>query len=254
MYFISKDNKKEGPLSLEEVKKLKLTEEILVWKDGLTNWVNIKEIPELKDLVTIAPPLLPLELEEEKRKKFQKFKHDKGKKIIFRNFLIGLPIGFLLAANHLYQATHQGNSDWDNWFPIYLSDEERENPILIFWQMLPYSLLVGQIIMSLVSAFQIYRIKPLNQKVDGKKETHQLSYKKDYKNKLIHILKNEKMVESISIREFIQRDKTVLDVEVLNGKVFYGSRAWLDCNLAKDGLYEINANFYIIANGKVLKD
>lgn len=162
MYFISRNNKKEGPLSLEDVKKLKITEDILVWREGLTNWVNIKEIPELKDFIIGTPPPLPVEIENEENKSFQKFRFNKSKKIIIRNILIGVVIGILFAINHYYQATHSAGEELDNKYPIYLTTEERENPYLIFWHMLPYTLLVGQIIMSLVSGFQIYNIKLSN--------------------------------------------------------------------------------------------
>ena len=268
MYFISRNNKKEGPLSLEEVKKLTLTEDILVWKEGMSNWVNIKEIPELKDLVIIAPPPLPSEIKEEEDKEFKKFKYEKGQKIIIRNFLIGLPLGLILAANHYYQATHSAGEQIDNMFPIYLTREERDSPFLIFWHILPYTLLVGQIIMLLISGLQIYRIKPkLNetdsnstndikyQKSDAKiLTTNQEHYIKDYKNKIIYKLHNGVKVESIYIQEFLQSDKSILDVEIRNDTVTYGSRAWSNGNLAKDGIYNISSKLVKIENGILVKN
>ncbi len=168
MYFISRNNKKEGPLSLEEVKRLKLTEDILVWKDGLSNWVSIKEVPELKDFVISTPPLLPVEVENEENKSFQNFRIVKSKRIILRNILIGTVVGILLAANQYYWAAHPEKDTSYYTRPVYLTQEERENPVLVFWHMLPYSLLIGQLIMLLVSGFQIYRLSPESKRDDDR--------------------------------------------------------------------------------------
>jgi hypothetical protein len=35
MYFVSKNNKKEGPLTFDEVRNLKLTDDVLIWKEGM---------------------------------------------------------------------------------------------------------------------------------------------------------------------------------------------------------------------------
>lgn len=175
MYFVSKDNKKEGPLSLEEVKRLKLTEDILVWKEGMSNWVNIKEIDELKDLIIITPPPLPSELKLEEDKEFEKFRLNKTKQILLRNGLIGLVVGIIFSVNHYYQATHSSGEGIDNLFPIYLTREERDNPFLIFWHILPYTLLLVQIIMLLVSGFQIYNIKKTDIKKNERTSSLELS-------------------------------------------------------------------------------
>ena len=265
MYFISRNNKKEGPLSLEEVKKLTLTEDILVWKEGLLNWVTIKEIPELKDSIVRTPPPLPIEIENEKNTNFHQFRMNESKKIILRNILIGVVIGIILAINHYYQATHSAGENIDNKYPIYLSYEQREHPYLIFWHILPYTLIVGQVIMLLVTGFQVFRIEPIVSKIDSdvnipnvdlkteiiknKNET----YIKDYGNKLIYKIQDSKRVENIFIQEFLQPDKSILDVEIKNNSITYGSRAWLHGILAEDGMYNINGKSIKIENGKLIK-
>ena len=50
-YYIAISDKKEGPLSLNDLKTKKLTKETLVWYDGLEDWVNASEVNELKDLL-----------------------------------------------------------------------------------------------------------------------------------------------------------------------------------------------------------
>lgn len=50
-YYIAISDKKEGPLSLNDLKTKKLTKDTLVWYDGLEDWVNASEVNELKDLL-----------------------------------------------------------------------------------------------------------------------------------------------------------------------------------------------------------
>lgn len=160
MYFVSKDNKKEGPLSLEEVKKLKLTEDILVWKEGLINWVSIKEIPELKDFVIITPPLLPDELIEKEKQELQQIRFEKGKNFFLKNLLLIPIIMALLSFIHYYGAFNSSGSGLlDNLFPVFLSQEERSNPLNFILKNLPYSLLFSIIILLTVSLWKAYNIK-----------------------------------------------------------------------------------------------
>lgn len=65
MYFISRNNTKEGPLSIEQLKDLKLTEDTLVWKEGMSNWSKISEIEELNGYYIKKPPSLPGENEQQ---------------------------------------------------------------------------------------------------------------------------------------------------------------------------------------------
>lgn len=58
-YFISLNNKKSGPFSLDELKKMNLTDEYLVWQNGFDDWKNIIEVDELKDFYVKLPPPLP---------------------------------------------------------------------------------------------------------------------------------------------------------------------------------------------------
>jgi len=52
-YFISKNSQpKEGPFNLEQLKKIKIDKDTLVWYEGLEEWKNANEIDELKDLIS----------------------------------------------------------------------------------------------------------------------------------------------------------------------------------------------------------
>lgn len=55
VFYIS-DNEKIGPISLVDFDQLKLTENTYVWFDGLNDWTEIKNIPELRNRITKDPP------------------------------------------------------------------------------------------------------------------------------------------------------------------------------------------------------
>jgi hypothetical protein len=58
-YFISIKGKNQGPYNLDELEKLNLFNTTLVWKDGMQDWQQAKEIDELKEITLTPPPELP---------------------------------------------------------------------------------------------------------------------------------------------------------------------------------------------------
>lgn len=67
-YFINKGAEKKGPFTLEELKKMELTEDYLVWANGFDDWTKITDVEELKDIIIDTPPLTPMEKEKAKKK------------------------------------------------------------------------------------------------------------------------------------------------------------------------------------------
>jgi hypothetical protein len=61
-YFITKGKEKKGPYSIEELSKMELTDDYLIWKDGFEKWKPITEIIELKSSIIISPPPTPVQL------------------------------------------------------------------------------------------------------------------------------------------------------------------------------------------------
>jgi len=66
-YYIEINGKPKGPFTIEELKELTITEESVVWKEGLPNWVKATEIEEINKLIKIPvksnkiiPPPLPV--------------------------------------------------------------------------------------------------------------------------------------------------------------------------------------------------
>lgn len=49
-YYYSYNNEKTGPISLEELKKIDLKKDTLIWHDGLDKWVKAEELDDFKDL------------------------------------------------------------------------------------------------------------------------------------------------------------------------------------------------------------
>ena len=58
-YFIIIKGKKSGPYDLSELKQMKLLNDTLTWKEGFDNWMQAKEIEELKDITFSPPPPIP---------------------------------------------------------------------------------------------------------------------------------------------------------------------------------------------------
>ena len=58
-YYYLLNRIKKGPVSLEELKGLKLEKNTLVWREGLTDWTNANKLDELKELFKVSPPPVP---------------------------------------------------------------------------------------------------------------------------------------------------------------------------------------------------
>lgn len=73
MWFISRDGKKVGPLTTEQLenqaKKLKILGSDLVWKEGMTDWFPAKSVAEIKRFFApeIPPPPPVIGFEEQNR-------------------------------------------------------------------------------------------------------------------------------------------------------------------------------------------
>ena len=53
---MDKTHKQDGPLSLDELKQQGNKQETLVWREGMPNWVQAKDIPELHECITSPKP------------------------------------------------------------------------------------------------------------------------------------------------------------------------------------------------------
>lgn len=58
-YFVFINEEQKGPFSIEELSKKYLTEEMLVWCEGMDGWTKAGEIEELKEITHQLPPAPP---------------------------------------------------------------------------------------------------------------------------------------------------------------------------------------------------
>ncbi len=58
-YYVFLDNENKGPLPYEELIKLNISKDTLIWYDGLEEWQKASNIEDFKELFKKAPPPLP---------------------------------------------------------------------------------------------------------------------------------------------------------------------------------------------------
>lgn len=69
-YFFLKEKEQNGPFTIEQLSEKKLTNETLIWTEGMDNWGKLKDIPELVQTLKpkSGPPPLPIEDSEQNSK------------------------------------------------------------------------------------------------------------------------------------------------------------------------------------------
>ncbi len=60
-FYISNNNEKEGPFTLEELSAKDITPHTLVWAVGYKEWKAAKDVPELNDIIYKTPPAPPVQ-------------------------------------------------------------------------------------------------------------------------------------------------------------------------------------------------
>lgn len=60
-YFYSNGQEKEGPVTLEELKKKDIQPMTLIWHEGLDYWKEARNIEELREIFELNPPTLDTE-------------------------------------------------------------------------------------------------------------------------------------------------------------------------------------------------
>lgn len=55
-FIIDEKDSRQGPYTFEELKSLPITNETMVWYDGIDDWKKAEEIAELKDIAIKLPP------------------------------------------------------------------------------------------------------------------------------------------------------------------------------------------------------
>lgn len=58
-YHIVEGGKQSEPLTFDQLKEKRITEDTMIWRKGLENWVKAKDLYEIKNIIYIAPPPIP---------------------------------------------------------------------------------------------------------------------------------------------------------------------------------------------------
>lgn len=56
-YYYEEKGEQKGPVSLEELKE-RVTSDTKIWREGLKDWVEAKNLPELEGHLSSVPPPL----------------------------------------------------------------------------------------------------------------------------------------------------------------------------------------------------
>lgn len=128
-YYIVIDSSQLGPYSVDELKEKGIISSTLVWTEDMDNWIEAKDIEELKDIIKKSPPPIPkiedkpFEIEPEISKKKRNIITPatevvvaKETKSIFKQFLYGIFIG-VVSFPIFYYGIYRANK-YDN-FNIY---------------------------------------------------------------------------------------------------------------------------------------
>ena len=57
-YFIIINNEQKGPYNFEELKKIRISSNTLIWRKGLKNWNKADELDEIESIIVFMPPPL----------------------------------------------------------------------------------------------------------------------------------------------------------------------------------------------------
>jgi|GEM_PF-2203384 len=60
-YYYAQEGNRLGPLTLDELKKKRLKQNVLVWTEGMETWKPAGEVIELADIIFQEPPPLPVD-------------------------------------------------------------------------------------------------------------------------------------------------------------------------------------------------
>jgi hypothetical protein len=142
-YFYSENNEKKGPVTLEEIKSLRLKDNCKIWYDGLPNWVNANDVEEIKPFLVVLPPKLQEEIIEDRKDLFKK---DKSKVIINESIILIIVLTIILDLIAVNGAISESNNFLGDAFPVYMTAYEKENPQILLLKFLPYTFIIRAII------------------------------------------------------------------------------------------------------------
>ncbi len=146
-YFYSNGKDKIGPLTIDELKEIRLTDDTLIWREDFKDWLKAKDVEDLNNFIIKAPPNLPSEKKKEEVKTFLSLSFRKGLEVgaIISGIILVINLAFLTKDN-----IGEGR------FAIYLTTEEKENFTLTLIKLWVYSLPVYLVIGFIISSISFW--------------------------------------------------------------------------------------------------
>lgn len=71
-YYVVLEEKRQGPFSVEELRTKNITRQTLVWREGMSDWTELKDVEELSELAGSIPPPMQEAKEETKEAQTEK--------------------------------------------------------------------------------------------------------------------------------------------------------------------------------------
>lgn len=126
-YFIVVKNKKEGPLTIKQLKG-KLYPDTLIWFDGLDNWLKAKDVQEVRAIITNRPPPIPKKVY--KPNKFDRWidKHFTKKNVLKGVFVFFLSLFFIISVE-----IYESYPSWEDYSIHQLSSNKPYDGLLYFF-------------------------------------------------------------------------------------------------------------------------
>jgi len=66
-YFLNNGKEQQGPFDIKDLKEKNVNADTPIWFEGITEWTTIKEVPELKSLISKPPPFIKKENKPEQK-------------------------------------------------------------------------------------------------------------------------------------------------------------------------------------------
>ena len=130
-YYYEEKGEQKGPVSLEGLKG-RVVSNTRIWREGLQDWVEAKNLPELKDLLISVPPLLnrntpPLLIPKKSFWKIHKWKIISICSIIFISIIFWILKDMSNKAtyeSYRYNEMHKVRANWRDYILLSYAEPE----------------------------------------------------------------------------------------------------------------------------------
>jgi hypothetical protein len=251
-YFVIIKDEKKGPITFDELVKNDIYDNTLVWKNGWEDWKKAAEIDELSQYIIKTPPPTPFEKREiENSKRYDNLKVFIKQNSITYFFLSILTTLIILGA--VYKSAYS-NDIYSDLYPIYLTEEQRNNPSSFLLDMLPTSVITGFVLSAIL--FAIYYISRLSINIDDNDSEEKYNQRNNSSGK--KSISNSKTGKLHSDKELLYEEQYKIAEGVLKLRKYTENHvdfieAILNENIAPDGKYKLGFLRHVyVEEGKAL--